>query len=130
MFGSFEKGLDRVRTMLTPSKKKNNFDQPRTMKNSCNISNITTCTDGEKLMAALIEANKKQALVQTRSLPSHHLQHELTPWILWSAKKKVERRFVLVQESVPANHLQFPFLGCTVNCCVKIKCIPLFFFCP
>ena len=32
MFGSFEKGLDRVRTMLTPSKKKNNFDQPRTMK--------------------------------------------------------------------------------------------------
>jgi len=60
MFGSFEKGLDRVRTMLTPSKKKNNFDQPRTMKNSCNISNITTCTDGEKLMAALIEAVKKQ----------------------------------------------------------------------
>lgn len=41
VFGSFERGLDRMRNLLTPSKRRSpEKGEPRRIKNSCNISNV------------------------------------------------------------------------------------------
>lgn len=44
VFGSLEKGLDRVKVLLTPNQQKHRKDsKPRKVKALCNVSNITNC---------------------------------------------------------------------------------------
>ncbi|XP_076824493.1 maternal embryonic leucine zipper kinase-like [Clavelina lepadiformis] len=70
MFGSFERGLDKMKTILTPRRRLGSDSGPRKIKVSYNVSNICKCD-----AVSLLEELK-------RVVPSKHIEYKQNAYVI------------------------------------------------
>jgi len=65
VFGSIERGLDKVKTIFTPRKRLNSMDTPRKAKDTCNIT-ITNTLNADVIMEELVNVVSSKHLLYER----------------------------------------------------------------
>ena len=65
VFGSIERGLDKVKTIFTPRKKLSSLDTPRKAKDTCNIT-ITNSSSPESIIEDLVNVASSKHLLYER----------------------------------------------------------------
>ncbi len=65
VFGSIERGLDKVKTIFTPRKRLHTIETPRKAKDTCNIT-MTTATTPEPIIEELISVVNSKHLLYER----------------------------------------------------------------
>jgi maternal embryonic leucine zipper kinase len=65
VFGSIERGLDKVKTIFTPRKRLHTIDTPRKAKDTCNIT-PTNVTSPEKIIEEIIQVVNSKHLLYER----------------------------------------------------------------